>query len=288
MGQTSDVIATLSYVKRFSGQTILIKLGGAALQDRALVHAICEDLNHIRSVGVKVVLVHGGGPSINQELKARGIAWEFIDGQRVTTPEMMEVIEMVLCGLVNRRIVRTLSGAGVRAIGMSGTDASTLLCQQFSPTLGQVGQIHKVDTQVIDSILRSDTVPVIAPVGVGLEGEAFNVNADWAASRIAQALGIQKVLFLTDQEGILDKNAKLIPELDAAQLESLIESGVVHGGMLAKAQTVIHALRHGVSELHILNARRPHGLIEELFTEGGVGTICRLRSRAQRGDSDES
>lgn len=283
MINTKEVIATLSYVKKFSGQTILIKLGGAALQDPSLVASICEDLHHIRSVGVKVVLVHGGGPAINQELKAKGIEWNFIDGQRVTTPEMMEVIEMVLCGLVNRRIVRTLSGAGVRAIGMSGADASTLLCQQASPKLGQVGQINKVDTQVIHSILTSETIPVIAPVGVGQEGEAFNVNADWAASRIAQALGIQKVLFLTDQNGILDKEGKLIPELDAAELEQLIETGVVHGGMLAKTQTVIHALQNGVTDVHILNAKRPHGLIEELFTEGGVGTICRKRTRAKSG-----
>jgi acetylglutamate kinase len=279
----NEVIDTLSYVKKFSGQTVLVKLGGAALQEPKLVTSICEDLYHIRSVGVKVVVVHGGGPSINQELKSRGISWEFIDGQRVTTPEMMEVIEMVLCGLVNRRIVRSLSGVGVRAIGMSGADASTLLCQQASPKLGQVGQIARVDTQVIHSILTTETIPVIAPVGVGNEGEAFNINADWAASRIAQALGIKKVLFLTDQDGILGKDGKLIPELDAAELESLIDTGVVHGGMLAKANTVIHALRNGVNDVHVLNAKRPHGLIEELFTEGGVGTICRLRSRASGG-----
>lgn len=288
MGNTKDVIATLSYVQRFAGQTILIKIGGAALENQDLVASICEDLHHIRSVGVKVVLVHGGGPSINQELKARGIQWEFIDGQRVTTPEMMEVIEMVLCGLVNRRIVRSLSKTGVRAIGMSGSDASMLLCQQASPKLGQVGQINRVDTQVIHSFLTSETIPVIAPVGVGNEGEAFNVNADWAASRIAQALGIRKMLFLTDQEGILGKDGKLIQELDAAELESLIDTGVVHGGMLAKARTVIDALRNGVTDVHILNAKRPHGLIEELFTEGGAGTICRLRSRATLGGSSDA
>lgn len=284
MAQTQTVIDTLSYVKKFSGETILIKLGGAVLQDSSLVSAICEDLNHIRSVGVRIVLVHGGGPAINQELKARGIQWEFIEGQRVTTPEMMDVIEMVLCGLVNRRIVRSLNGAGVKAIGMSGADASTLLCQQASAKLGQVGKINSVDTSVIDSMLNADMVPVIAPVGVGLEGEAFNINADWAASRIAQALGIKKVLFLTDQDGILNLRGTLIQELDAAELEALIETDVVHGGMLAKAQTVVHALRNGVNDVHILNARRPHGLIEELFTVGGVGTICRLRSRAERGN----
>ncbi|HEY8278256.1 MAG TPA: acetylglutamate kinase [Bdellovibrionota bacterium] len=279
MNTTQDVIATLKYVNKFSGQTLLIKLGGAALEDPNVVSTIWDDVKRIRSVGVKVVLVHGGGPSINQELKARGIQWEFIDGQRVTTPAMMEVIEMVLCGLVNQRVVRQLNGSGVPAIGLSGADAGTLLCQQASPKLGQVGKIDHVDTKLIDSILANDTVPVIAPVGMGKDGQAFNVNADWAASRIAQALGIKKVLFLTDQDGILDVRGKVIPELDAAELEQIAEKGIVHGGMLAKVQTVIHALRNGVSDVHILNARRAHSLIEELFTDGGVGTVCRLRSR---------
>ncbi len=282
MNPTEKVIATLSYVQKFSGQTILVKLGGAALQSAELVDSICEDLHHIRSVGVNVVLVHGGGPLINQELTARGIQWQFIDGQRVTTPEMMEVIEMVLCGLVNRRFVRALNKAGVRAVGMSGSDAGTLTCRQASAQLGQVGQINKVDTTIIHSILK-DGIPVIAPIGVGSEGEAFNINADWAASMIAQALGIRKVLFLTDQDGILDRDSKLIQEIDAAELENLIDTGVVTGGMLAKTQTVLAALRNGVSDVHIASARRPHALIEELFTDGGVGTICRLRSRASIG-----
>ena len=283
---TRDVIATLGYVQQFAGQKLLIKLGGAALQDQALVSSICKDLKILRSVGVQVVVVHGGGPSINQELQARGIQWEFIDGQRVTTPEMMEVIEMVLCGLVNRRIVRALNAAGVKAVGMSGSDASTLSCKQASVKLGQVGLIEKVDTSIIHSILGTQqeeqgAIPVIAPIGIGMEGEAFNINADWAASRIAQALGIRKVLFLTDQEGVLDAHGRLLTELDAAELENLIETGVVKGGMLAKVQTILHALRNGVTDVHILNARRPNGLIEELFTDRGVGTICRLRSRAR-------
>jgi acetylglutamate kinase len=280
MNTTQDVIATLKYVKKFSGQTLLIKLGGAVLEDKNIVSTICDDLNRIRSVGVKVVLVHGGGPSINQELKIRGIQWEFIDGQRVTTPEMMDVIEMVLCGHVNQKLVRQLNGSGVPAIGLSGADSGTLLCAQASAKLGQVGRIDHVETKLIDSILASDTIPVIAPVGMGQEGAAFNVNADWAASRIAQALGIKKVLFLTDQDGILDVRGKVIPELDAAELEQIADKGIVHGGMLAKVQTVIHALRNGVTDVHILNARRAHSLIEELFTDGGVGTVCRLRTRA--------
>ena len=282
---TRDVIATLGYVRKFSGTTILIKLGGAALQDSKLVNSICKDLMMIQSVGVSVVLVHGGGPSINAELTLRGIEWSFIEGQRVTTPPMMDVIEMVLCGSVNRRIVRTLNQSGVKAVGLSGSDGSTLFCKQAKSELGRVGQVEKVDTSLIQSILNthsaggSGAIPVIAPVGVGKDGQAFNINADWAAVRIAEALGIEKVLFLTDQEGILDGEKKLIAELDAGELENLIETSVVQGGMLAKTRTVLYALRHGVKDVHVLNAKYPHGLIEELFTDRGIGTVCRLRSR---------
>jgi len=286
--QIQSVLATLSYVKRFAGDTILIKLGGAALQDSNLVASICADLTLIQAVGVSVVLVHGGGPSINKELTEKGIQWEFIDGQRVTTPDMMDVIESVLCGSVNRRIVRALNRSGVRAIGLSGPDGATLLCKRSNSKLQQVGTIDRVDTSYIQAILNTrnesgqTAIPVIAPVGLGINGEAYNINADWAASRVAQAMKIKKVLFLTDQDGILDSHSKLIEELDAGELESLIETGVVKGGMLAKAQTILHALKNGVADVHILNARRPHGLIEELFTDRGIGTVCRLRSRARR------
>lgn len=288
----TSVIATLEYVKKFAGTTVLIKLGGAALQDPALVASLCDDLSLIRSVGVNVVIVHGGGPSINNELTLRGITWEFIEGQRVTTPEMMDVIEMTLCGSVNRRIVRTLNQAGVRAVGISGTDAATLLCKRQNAKLQQVGEIVQVNTNYINAILNTQdqgigSIPVIAPIGIGKKGEAYNINADWAASRIAQAIGVKKVLFLTDQNGILGADGKLIQELDAGELENLIDTGVVKGGMLAKVRTVVHALRHGVNDVHIINARHPHGLIEELFTDRGVGTVCRLRSRATSGISKE-
>ena len=283
---TEQVIATLSYLERWAGETFLVKLGGAALQDPALVTSICADLKRIRAVGIRVVLVHGGGPSINEELKARGISWEFVDGQRVTTPEMMEVVEMVLCGWANRRIVRALNSAGVRAVGLSGSDSSTLMCRQASAKLGQVGLIDKVDTSVLEAVLATGAMPVLAPVGIGAEGEAFNINADWAASRIAQALGITKVLFLTDQNGILDTQGKVITELDAAELGALIESGTVKGGMLAKAQTIVSALKNGVSDVHVINARHRNALIEELFTDRGIGTVCRLRARIQREEGE--
>lgn len=284
---TQSAIDTLNYVRKFAGQTLLVKLGGAALKDSKLVEALCEDLVRIQSVGVSLVLVHGGGPSINEELTLHGIQWEFINGQRVTTPQMMDIVEMVLCGSVNSRVVRTLNHAGVRAVGISGVDGQMLQCKTADSKLGQVGKIEKVDTTVLDAILAANgggrsCIPVIAPVGVGADGRAFNVNADWAACHVALALGVDKILFLTDQDGILDGNGQLISELDAGELENLIETGVVKGGMLAKVETLLHALRKGVKDVHILNARRPHGLIEELFTSGGVGTVCRMRSRSTK------
>ena len=172
-------------------------------------------------------------------------------------------------------------------MGLSGADSATLMCKKANEKLGQVGVIEEVDPTLIRAVMSSKTddglgsIPVIAPVGLGSAGEAFNINADWAASRIAQALGIKKLLFLTDQEGILNAKGRLIPELDAGELENLIprKAASVKGGMLAKTQTIMHALRHGVTDVHVINARRPHGLIEELFTDRGVGTVCRLRSR---------
>ena len=276
--------ATLKYVRSFTGSTVLIKLGGAALDDKELATVICEDLSLLRSVGLNVILVHGGGPSINKELTSKGIQWNFIDGQRVTTPEMMDTIEMVLSGFVNRRIVRSLNRFGIPAVGFSGADAKTLFCRQANPELGQVGEILSVNAEFIRSILNAKAepgagpIPVIAPVGIGENGEAYNINADWAAARIAQALGTPKLIFLTDQQGILDQSGNLIPTLCANELEALIGNGTVKGGMLAKVRTILFALNNGIRDVHVLNARRPHVLIEELFTEEGVGTVCRRDS----------
>jgi acetylglutamate kinase len=285
MSEIDSVLTTLSYVKKLSGTRLLVKLGGAALKDIEACGSLFEDLLVMRSVGVSVVAVHGGGPMINAELTKRGITWEFIDGQRVTTPEVMEVIETVLGGTVNRRIVRALNLAGIPAVGLSGVEAKTLSCRPAGPKLGQVGEIHQVDTSLIESILGAKTkdgfgaIPVIAPIGIGVDRDTFNINADWAASRIAQSLGISKMIFLTDQSGILDAEGKVIPELDASELELLISSGAVTGGMLVKTKTILEALKNGVSAVHVIDGKRPHALVEELFTETGAGTICRLRSR---------
>jgi len=281
MSQLNELVASLDYVKALSGKRILIKLGGAALQDMKLVQMICEDIARIRALGVQVLIVHGGGPAINEELTTHGIEWSFIGGQRVTTPEMMELVEMVLCGKINRRIVRTLNHSGVPAMGLSGTDASFLKCITVNSELGEVGQITEVNPGFIETILESKNplVPVIAPIGFGQGGNAMNINADYAASAIAKALNIKKLIFLTDQDGILNTQKELISELDAGELEQLRDDGVVTGGMLTKVRAVLYALREGVNHVHIINARRPNALIEELFTDRGIGTVCRLRSR---------
>lgn len=252
----------------------LVKLGGAALQDAELVKRICADIGQLRASGLSIAVVHGGGSDINSELTARGIAWEFRDGQRVTTPEMMDVIEMVLCGRVNRRIVRAMNAAGVRAAGFSGADAQTLLCKPAAPELQCVGEILRVDTGLIELMLE-DAIPVIAPIGVDRKGGALNVNADWAASRIAHAWGAARVVFMTDQHGVLDERGELIPELSPQGIEQLIAAQVVKGGMLTKTRAVLHALENGAAEVSVLNARRPHALLDLLLTEKYLGTRCR-------------
>jgi acetylglutamate kinase len=283
-----SVFSVLKYVEEFSGTTVMVKLGGSILQDDALLDQIASDLWAMHSVGVRIVVVHGGGPAINLELERRNIKWNFVDGLRVTTPEMMNVIEMVLCGQVNRRIVRALNRKGLRAVGFSGIDAMTLTCSATSPELGLVGEVDVVNSQLINQVLAMTDdigqrgIPVIAPIGTDRSGQSYNVNADWAASHIASHLGVEKMLFLTDQDGILDQEGKLASELDAGELLQMIEDGTVKGGMLAKAKTIIYAIKNKVTDVHILNARRPHALVEELFTQAGVGTVCRLRSRAHK------
>jgi acetylglutamate kinase len=252
----------------------LVKLGGAALRDPSVVQSICSDLARIQETGLPLVVVHGGGPDINQELESRGIRWEFRDGQRVTTPEMMEIIEMVLCGRVNRRLVRAMNGAGARVTGFSGADSRTLLCGVASPELGRVGEVRQVHAGLIELLIAGGILPVVAPIGVDREGHALNINADWAASRIAQALGCERVVFMTDQPGVLDSQGALVPELSPAGIKHLIATQVVKGGMLTKVRAVQHALESGASEVTVLNAREPRALTELLLEGKSIGTRC--------------
>lgn len=275
----TNIVETLAYVKKFSGSTMLIKLGGSVLDDMNLVKQLCIDLSLLRAVGIKLVIVHGGSRAIAEALKKYHLESEFVDGLRVTTPEMMSVIEMVLCGQVNKMLVRTLNSVGVSAVGLSGSDSQLLQCIPHSKIHGQVGKVTQVDTTLLTQMLATQvaanagSIPVIAPIGIGAQGKAFNVNADWAASCIAESLGIKKMFYLTDEEGVCDANGNLVSVLSTDKLQQFIDEGVVTDGMLTKAKTILAAIEQGIEELHVISAKKPHSLIQELFTEVGVGTF---------------
>lgn len=253
----------------------VIKLGGAALREPSRIQALCAELGRVRAHGLPLVVVHGGGPSINAELELHGIGWSFIEGQRITPPAAMDIVEMVLCGSVNPRLVRALGASGARAVGLSGADAGLLRCSPVSDVLGQVGRIERVDTCWLWQLLRLDVVPVIAPTGVGEDGASFNINADWAAAAIAGALGAAKLLFVTDQDGILDAGKAVVPELCPVELEELIAQGAIQGGMLAKTRALLHALRSGVDEIQVVNGAVPGNISAALIEELPAGTVCR-------------
>lgn len=278
--QTQTLLEALKYVEKFYGRTMLIKLGGSILDCPERMKTLCEDLKCLRAAGIALVIVHGGSKAIEQALNAYQLTWEFHQGQRVTTPEMMTVIEMVLSGQVNKQLVRQLNQLNVKAMGFSGVDNRLLLCEQASEQLGLVGAIKQVNTQWIQSFLEDQLanphggmIPVISPVGVDAQGQSLNVNADWAASEIATALGVDKLVYLTDQEGIYH-GEKLLSECSSSKLNSLIDANIVQGGMLTKVKTILDAINQGIQQIHILGAKRDHVLIDEIFTDAGVGTLC--------------
>jgi acetylglutamate kinase len=258
---------------------VLIKLGGASLQDETAFAEITQALKQYLKYNYQVAVVHGGGPAINAELTRRGITWEFIDGQRVTTPEMMDVIEMVLSGSINKKLVRYMNSHGLPAVGFSGVDRQTLLCEKASPELGLVGVVQEVAATWLNSFVKSDqlTVPVIAPIGCGALGESYNINADWAASSLAVGLEADYLIFLTDQEGILDSQGQRIHQLTAENLRHLLAAQTVTGGMATKVRAILHALDHGVKAVRVLNTKSAvHGLWSDL-----VGTWCLQQEEAQ-------
>lgn len=253
---------------------VLIKLGGAALDAELTLEVVTDAIRRYRQLGYKVILVHGGGPAINVELRLRGITWNFVGGQRVTTPEMISVIESTLCGGVNRRLVRHFGSQQLPVVGFSGADQRTLLCKQSSPELGLVGAIEHVNSGWIEELMAtsSNPVPVIAPVGVGENGECYNINADWAATHLAVALGAEQLVFLTDQVGILDEEGAAIEELDAQGMHNMIECKVVSGGMLTKTLAVLHALDNGVKTVRVMKANDS----AKAVTNPKLGTLCAL------------
>lgn len=276
----SHLIDALTYVKQFSGKSVLIKLGGSILHDPHMIRLLCEDLSLLKATGMSIVIVHGGGKAISCALEQAKINSEFLDGLRVTTPEAMDVIEMVLCGHINSLLVRQLNALGVEAVGLSGADQGMLMCEPLSPKYGEVGQIKTIATDLLDTLLTpspssSTSIPIIAPIGIGPLGQALNINADVAASALALSMNVEKLIYLTDQEGIKGKHNERLSTLYAQDLRHLIQQGTVCDGMLTKVNAVLQALEGGIHDIHIINGKTPHSILTELFTAQGIGTVCK-------------
>jgi acetylglutamate kinase len=277
--QRTLVVAALRYIQRFSGTRAVIKYGGAAMVDPALARSFAQDVVLLRAAGLLPVVVHGGGPEINRTLERLGQKSEFVDGQRITGPEEIKVVEMVLSGKVNSEIVGMVSALGGLAMGLSGKDGRLLQARKQpprpgKPDLGLVGDIEAVNPGVLDMCLDKGYIPIVSPVGAGSDGTTYNINADVAAAEVAVAIKATKLIFLTDVAGILDEHGQLLTELKASDLRGRVEEGrTVKGGMAVKANAILRALDGGVAQVHVVDGRAPHSVVVELFTDKGVGTL---------------
>lgn len=273
------LIEALPYIRAFNGNIVVVKYGGSAMLDPEINQSIVQDIVLLKLVGLKPVIVHGGGPEINNMLDKVGIKSEFVEGLRVTTKETVEVVEMVLAGKVNKSIVSMINDQGGKAVGITGKDGRLLEATKINKgyvDLGYVGEIAKVNTEIITTLIDNDFIPVISPIGADDQGNTYNINADYAAVAIAGALKAEKLVFLTDVEGVLkDKNDpnSLISYLSTKQAKKYIEKGVIAGGMIPKVECCMKALYKGVSMVHILDGRLQHALILEIYTEKGIGTM---------------
>ena len=283
--QVAAILAeALPYIKRFHSKTIVVKYGGNAMTDEHLKQCFARDVVLLRLVGMKVVVVHGGGPQIENMLTRVGKKGEFIQGMRVTDAETMEIVEMVLGGQVNKDVVNLINQAGGCAVGLTGKDGNTILAKKLllpnkdKPEemfdIGLVGDITHVNPALI-SHLQSGFIPVIAPIGVGEEGETYNINADVVAGKIAETLQAEKLVLLTNTAGVLDKNGKLVTNVTPAQIDALVADGTLYGGMLPKISSALEAAQNGVKQVHIIDGRVEHALLLEILTNHGVGTMIR-------------
>ncbi len=284
------LIEALPYIRRFSGKTVVIKYGGNAMVDQDLKQSFARDVVLMKLVGLNPVVVHGGGPQIGSLLARLGKVSEFVQGMRVTDAETMDVVEMVLGGLVNKEIVSLINRHGGAAVGLTGKDgdlihARQLLLRRDAPELketeiidlGHVGEVESIDVAVVDLLVRGNFIPVIAPIGVGVDGRSYNINADLVAGKVAQVLKAEKLLLLTNTPGLLDGEGRLISELDVGRVDELIRAGVIAGGMLPKVQCAVDAVQGGVASAHIIDGRVEHAVMLDLFTDEGVGTLIRRR-----------
>lgn len=271
----------LPYIRKFHGRTIVIKYGGHAMIDEALRDSFARDVTLMKYVGLNPVVVHGGGPQIDEMLKSMGVVSERIDGLRVTDERTMEVVEMVLGGKTNQEIVTLICNHGGRAVGLSGKDDSFMVGDRVTQMKtksgkmvdpGRVGNVKLVKTDIVERLMKADFIPVIAPVAVDEDGKSLNVNADTVAGKVAEALGAEKLVLMTDIVGVCDKAGKLINSLTASAVEKLKADGTISGGMIPKVQCALDAIQGGVQKAHIIDGRVQHALIVELFTDHGIGT----------------
>jgi acetylglutamate kinase len=270
------LVEALPYIQRFRGRVVVVKYGGAAMTDPDLSRLFAQDVVLMRSVGMRPVVVHGGGPQIGQLMQRLGMEPEFRQGLRVTDADTLDVARMVLVGKVNRDIVSAINVHGPLAVGLSGEDAGLITASARDPELGYVGDVEAVNPGIIDRLLAEELVPVVATIGTDLEGQAYNINADTAAGAVAEALQAEKLVYLTDVAGVLRdvKNPfSLIPYASADELDKLVADGVLTGGMIPKTASCTQAVRNGVKHAHILDGRVPHALLLEMFTRDGIGTM---------------
>ena len=279
------LLEALPYIRGFFGKTIVIKYGGAAMASENLKETFALDVVVLKYIGINPVIVHGGGPQIGKTLEKFGIQSQFIDGQRVTSAEMIDVVEMVLGGTINKEIVSLINRHGGNAVGITGKDGDLIQARRYrkvkkSPEtnrpeiidLGLVGEIQHVNPKLLEILDKNEFIPVIAPIGRGEDGETLNINADFVAGKIAGALKAEKLVLMTDTEGVRGKNQVLIPELTRKKVQAMIRSGVIKGGMVPKVECCLEALRDGVRKTHIIDGRVKHAVLLEIFTKEGIGT----------------
>ncbi len=279
------LIEALPYIRNFSGKTLVIKYGGHAMVDEDLKRDFANDIILLKYIGVNPVIVHGGGPQINKVLDAMGITSKFIRGMRYTDDETMDVVEMVLGGKLNKDIVARINRQGGKAVGLTGKDGMLITSVKMTiyhqenenkpPEIidpGMVGDVEKINPDIIHALTSQGFIPVIAPIGFGSNGETYNINADVVASKVASALNAERLILVTDVDGVLDKNQKLVSTLNAASINDMILAGDIKGGMIPKVECALDTLNNGVNKAHIINGKVPHAVLLELFTDSGIGT----------------
>ncbi len=270
------ICEALPYIRKYTGKTIVIKYGGNAMNDEAVTTTILQDIAALKIVGVNPILVHGGGPEINKLLTRLGIESQFVNGMRVTDAQTMEVAQMILCGKINKNIVGELNSMGVKAIGLCGKDSQLIKAETLDPDLGYVGKITEINAKLLEILAKDEFIPVIASIATDDKGNSYNVNADVAAAAIGAAMHAEKLLFLSDIDGIMaNKNdaQTLIDRITVSKLRAMIANGTISGGMVPKANSCIDAIERGINSVFVLNGTLPHSILLELFTDSGVGTM---------------